>query len=95
MPLMLISLGPAGTVRSVSVRLIRRAAAAVEPGRGSQCLALAVRDGRLVRNVALPRFLRPELAAVYADPAGHPFCIGWGHPSREALADFVRASDSS
>ncbi|WP_205475034.1 VOC family protein [Nocardioides sp. SYSU D00038] len=27
---------------------------------------------------------------VYADPAGHPFCIGWGHPSREALADFVR-----
>jgi len=26
---------------------------------------------------------------VYADPAGHPFCIGWGHPSREALADFV------
>jgi hypothetical protein len=28
---------------------------------------------------------------VYADPAGHPFCIGWGHPSREALAEFVRA----
>ncbi|MEV1328559.1 VOC family protein [Micromonospora costi] len=27
---------------------------------------------------------------VYADPAGHPFCIGWGHPSREALATFVR-----
>ena len=27
---------------------------------------------------------------VYADPAGHPFCIGWGHPSREALAAFVR-----
>lgn len=27
---------------------------------------------------------------VYADPAGHPFCIGWGHPSREALAEFVR-----
>ncbi|WP_051759384.1 VOC family protein [Herbidospora cretacea] len=26
---------------------------------------------------------------VYADPAGHPFCIGWGHPSREALAAFV------
>lgn len=23
---------------------------------------------------------------VYADPAGHPFCIGWGTPSREALA---------
>ena len=27
---------------------------------------------------------------VYADPAGHPFCIGWGHPSHEALAAFVR-----
>ena len=27
---------------------------------------------------------------VYADPAGHPFCIGWGHPSREAIADFVK-----
>jgi hypothetical protein len=26
---------------------------------------------------------------VYADPAGHPFCIGWGHPSGEALAAFV------
>ncbi len=28
---------------------------------------------------------------VYADPAGHPFCIGWGQPSREALAAFVHA----
>ena len=27
---------------------------------------------------------------VYADPAGHPFCIGWGQPSQEALAAFVR-----
>jgi Glyoxalase-like domain len=26
---------------------------------------------------------------VYADPAGHPFCIGWGQPSRAALAAFV------
>ena len=26
---------------------------------------------------------------VYVDPAGHPFCIGWGHPSREAVAAFV------
>lgn len=26
---------------------------------------------------------------VYADPAGHPFCIGWGHPSREQLAAYV------
>ncbi|MDH2415498.1 VOC family protein [Nocardioides sp. CER19] len=27
---------------------------------------------------------------VYADPAGHPFCIGWGQPSRATLAAFVR-----
>lgn len=26
---------------------------------------------------------------VYADPAGHPFCIGWGHPSRAAMVAFV------
>jgi Glyoxalase-like domain len=26
---------------------------------------------------------------VYADPAGHPFCIGWGHPSPQALAQFL------
>jgi hypothetical protein len=29
---------------------------------------------------------------VFADPAGHPFCIGWGQPSHEALAAFVRNS---
>jgi len=26
---------------------------------------------------------------VYADPAGHPFCIGWGHPSAAALSAFA------
>ena len=26
---------------------------------------------------------------VYADPAGHPFCIGWGHPTQAALSAFV------
>jgi hypothetical protein len=26
---------------------------------------------------------------VYADPAGHPFCIGWGQPSAERLAAIV------
>lgn len=29
---------------------------------------------------------------VYADPAGHPFCVGWGQPSRKSLAAFVRDS---
>jgi len=34
---------------------------------------------------------------VYADPAGHPFCIGRGHPSRAAvssLAERLRAQDA-
>jgi len=34
-------------------------------------------------------FDAPEGHQVYADPAGHPFCIGWGHPSRAAVAAFV------
>jgi hypothetical protein len=28
---------------------------------------------------------------VYADPAGHPFCLGWGHPDDETLRRIVRA----
>jgi hypothetical protein len=36
-----------------------------------------------------PDFDAAEGHQVYADPAGHPFCIGWGHPSREAIAAFV------
>jgi len=27
---------------------------------------------------------------VYADPAGHPFCIGWGQPTPEQLATFLK-----
>ncbi len=26
---------------------------------------------------------------VFADPAGHPFCIGWGHPTHEGLARYL------
>jgi hypothetical protein len=32
----------------------------------------------------------PEGHQVYADPAGHPFCIGWGHPDDEAVHNFLR-----
>lgn len=39
--------------------------------------------------MAAPDLESGEGHQVYADPAGHPFCIGWGHPSPEALADFV------
>ena len=36
----------------------------------------------------------PEAAEghqVYADPAGHPFCLGWGHPSDARIRDIYRA----
>jgi hypothetical protein len=62
-------------------------------------LDLHVEDQRAAREEAITlgaRLLQPapdlnaaEGHQMYADPAGHPFCIGWGHPSREALAAFV------
>ena len=62
-------------------------------------LDLHVEDPRAAHDQAIglgARLLQPatDLAAdeghqVYADPAGHPFCIGWGHPSREQLKAFV------
>lgn len=62
-------------------------------------LDLHVEDPRAAHDLAMSlgaRLLRPapDLASdeghqVYADPAGHPFCIGWGHPSPQALAAFV------
>jgi hypothetical protein len=27
---------------------------------------------------------------VYADPAGHPFCLGWGHPTDDAIRELLR-----
>ena len=27
---------------------------------------------------------------VYADPAGHPFCLGWGQPTSEQLTSFLK-----
>ena len=27
---------------------------------------------------------------VYADPAGHPFCLGWGQPDDDAIRRYVR-----
>ena len=61
-------------------------------------LDLHVEDQRAAHEQAIglgARLLQPgDLEAeeghqVYADPAGHPFCIGWGHPSREAVSAFV------
>lgn len=31
---------------------------------------------------------------VFADPAGHPFCVGWGHPSHEDLRRFLAERNS-
>jgi catechol 2,3-dioxygenase-like lactoylglutathione lyase family enzyme len=62
-------------------------------------LDLHVDDPRTAHEEAIAlgaRLLQPasdldsdEGHQVYADPAGHPFCIGWGQPSPEALAAFV------
>lgn len=42
---------------------------------------------RLLRSAPNLDFERGH--QVYADPAGHPFCIGWGQPSKAALAAIV------
>ncbi|MFF3489005.1 VOC family protein [Streptomyces sp. NPDC002701] len=62
-------------------------------------LDLHVNDPRAAHDEVIAlgaRLLQPapdldskEGHQVYADPAGHPFCIGWGHPSRKTLAVFV------
>ena len=34
----------------------------------------------------------PSGHQVYADPAGHPFCVGWGHPTSERLAQLYAST---
>jgi hypothetical protein len=58
----------------------------VENARAAHEQAVAL--GARVLQTA-PDLASPEGHQVYADPAGHPFCIGWGLPSREALAAYV------
>jgi hypothetical protein len=61
-------------------------------------LDLHVEDPRAAHEAAIglgARLLQPgdfdaaQGHQVYADPAGHPFCIGWGHPSRDEVAAFA------
>jgi hypothetical protein len=33
--------------------------------------------------------IRLSGVGVYAHPAGHPLCGGWGHPTRDALTTLV------
>ena len=68
-------------------------------------LDLHVEDPRSAHDEAIAlgaRLLQPaadldsdEGHQVYADPAGHPFCIGWGQPSAAALAAFVAGQTSA
>ncbi len=46
---------------------------------------------RLLQDAADPE--SDEGHRVYADPAGHPFCLGWGHPTQEQLAQFLATYD--
>jgi hypothetical protein len=43
---------------------------------------------RLLQDAAEPT--ATEGHRVYADPAGHPFCIGWGQPTEDAVRQFLR-----
>jgi len=62
-------------------------------------LDLHVDDPRIAHDEALRLGARlaqpatdldaPEGYQVYLDPAGHPFCIGWGHPTRSDLAALI------
>jgi hypothetical protein len=67
-------------------------------------LDLHVEDPRVAHVAAIglgARLLQPgdfdaeQGHQVYADPAGHPFCIGWGHPSRDAVAALVASRSSA
>jgi hypothetical protein len=55
--------------------------------------ALACRLGARLLQPAADR-AADEGHQVYADPAGHPFCIGWGHPSDDAVRRYVAGLDA-
>ena len=42
---------------------------------------------------AAPDLTAAEGHQVYADPAGHPFCIGWGQPDNAAVGRFLSTLD--
>ena len=58
----------------------------VEDPRAAHEKAISL-GARLLQSAA--DFDADEGHQVYADPAGHPFCIGWGHPSRKELQSYV------
>ena len=53
---------------------------------------------RAIEGGATPRDTDHDPASehgrhVFADPAGHPFCIGWGHPDADQLSRFLATLD--
>jgi hypothetical protein len=54
---------------------------------GPAAHARAIELGARVLQVG--DFTDDEGHQVYADPAGHPFCIGWGHPDEVRLRAFL------
>jgi hypothetical protein len=50
----------------------------------SEAVALGARLLRAADDLSAP-----EGHQTYADPAGHPFCLGWGHPGDEAVRAFL------
>jgi hypothetical protein len=53
----------------------------------SQAIALGARLLQAADDLAAA-----EGFQVYADPAGHPFCLGWGHPDAEAVRRILSRS---
>jgi GNAT superfamily N-acetyltransferase len=54
----------------------------VEDAASAHAQAISV-GARLLR--AAEDLAAAEGHQVYADPAGHPFCLGWGHPDEETV----------
>ena len=54
---------------------------------GAHAKAMAL-GARLLLTVA--DVTATEGHQVYADPAGHPFCLGWGHPDADTVRRIFR-----
>jgi hypothetical protein len=63
----------------------------IEDPAGAHAEAMAL-GARLLR--AAEDLTTAEGHQVYADPAGHPFCLGWGHPDDDTLRRFLRPGPS-
>ena len=63
----------------------------IEDPRSAHAQAIAL-GARLLQGAA--DLSAPEGHQVYADPAGHPFCLGWGQPSPETVRRILRDRSS-